>query len=135
MKKIIALITALSLLLILTACGQTKKMLSPEKSQSTSQKSVQQEFPDGTTARSEKQIDEKPKETSNTDITYSDGADATDTNRQSDNEKLKSGIVAKSDNVVGNNDKAALLTQLDKELDELLASINELEDLEDSDLE
>ena len=43
-------------------------------------------------------------------------------------------IIAKSGNIMSSSDKAALLNQVDKELDSLFKSINSLDDAQDSDL-
>ncbi len=52
-----------------------------------------------------------------------------------DNSEGDSRIVAKSSNAVSNKEKEAVIKQLDKELDELFTGIENLEDVEDSDLQ
>ncbi len=44
------------------------------------------------------------------------------------------GVVAKSNNIVSGQDNGQVMKELDKELDALFASINKLEDLEESGL-
>ncbi|ATW26602.1 hypothetical protein [Candidatus Formimonas warabiya] len=49
--------------------------------------------------------------------------------------KSDSGVVAKSHNTVSSQEKEEVLKELDQELDSLFSSMEELEDVEDTDLE
>ena len=125
MKRIFTVLMISSLLLIFAACGQTGKALSPDIDKNTQQNGVRNEPTDAGSSKTGKD------ETQSTE-NQKDNTRAADTYANNSNSNT---IVAKSDNIVASQDKAAILKELDKELDELFSSMNELEDLEDSDLE
>ena len=128
MKRTFIMIMISGLLLTFTACSQMQNKLSPNSDRGTQQESTVIESTDA----SEAQSSETQQDSTLADDTYTDAKSTDTTGNKS---KTDTGIVAKSDNVVASVDKAVILKDMDKKLDELFKSMNDLEDLQDSDLE
>lgn len=65
------------------------------------------------------------------------GIDPSDVSQQNDNSGSQSGaeVIAKSTNIVSSQEKAAVLDEISKELDNMIESINNVEDVADEDLD
>ncbi|NJD03968.1 MAG: hypothetical protein FIA99_15530 [Ruminiclostridium sp.] len=136
MKRILTVLMISSLLLIFSACGQSGKALFPDMNRGTQQNSIGIEPTDtGSNNTGKDETLDTENQTDNTQAAATYTVDGNSNETADNGAKSGTGIIAKSDNIVTSQDKTAILKQLDTELDELFSSMNELEDVENSDLE
>ena len=146
MRKIIVAIMISGFIFVLAGCGETGKALTPDMNSGTQQivdpadadDSSKQADQSSTanTGKNETQNNANQQDNTQPVDTYTDEGDSNKTDGKTDDgNKSNTVIIAKSDNIIASEDKAAMLKELDSQLDALFSSMNEMEDLQDSDLE
>ena len=121
MKKAIAILLVATLFLFLAGCGRNENI-------DDQNDEVSEEMPGDEETKDEGKMDAEIQ----SDPEASQADDSGTTYDASENDD--SGIVAKSSNAVSSEEKEAVLEELDKELGDLLNSIDKLETVDDSDL-
>ncbi|PLX33790.1 MAG: hypothetical protein C0604_02940 [Clostridiales bacterium] len=121
MKKAIAILLVATLFLFLAGCGRNENI-------DDQNDEVSEEMPGDEETKDEGKMDAEIQ----SDPEASQADDSGTTSDASENDD--SGIVAKSSNAVSSEEKEAVLEELDKELGDLLNSIDKLETVDDSDL-
>mgnify|MGYP001186440512 FL=1 len=121
MKKAIAILLVATLFLFLAGCGRNENI-------DDQNDEVSEEMPGDEETKDEGKMDAEIQ-------SEQEASQADDSGTTSDaSENDDSGIVAKSSNAVSSEEKEAVLEELDKELGDLLNSIDKLETVDDSDL-
>jgi cytoskeletal protein RodZ len=122
MKKAISILLVSALLLFSVGCGRTEDV--PEKDAEVSEEATEAEMETETEAEMETETKSE-----------TEASEALETETPEDASEIDdSAVVVKSSNAVSSEEKEAVLVELEKELDDVLESINQLETVEDSDL-
>ena len=118
MKRATAVLLICVLCLALAACGGSGNMNASK-----------------TPEQSEQTVQETPANQQTADQTPGAKPSASTTVSPEDNETDDTGVVAKSENTVSDKEKQQMLDEYTSEIDNLLNSIDNLDDVEDSDLD
>ncbi len=121
MKKALSIMIIAGLLLFSVGCGPTEDV--PEKDAAVSEETTETEE-----AKAEIKMEtENKSEVGASEETESESPEDADVSDDS-------AVVVKSSNAVSSEEKRAVLEELEKELDDALESINQLETVDDTDL-
>ncbi len=125
MKKAISILLVSALLLFSVGCGSTEDV--PVQDAEVSEETTETEE---TMSEAETEAETETETKSGQEASETEEIKTTEDASESDD----SAVVVKSSNAVSSEEKEAVLEELEKELDDVLESINQLETVDDSDL-